>query len=76
MPWIGLPLWLPEQYDGFFEVRSERAIAAGLRFRPLAETARDTLAWARESPFESTWNVGLDPEVERDLLRRHHAAGA
>ncbi len=68
-PWLELPLWLPEEYNGFFEVKSDRAIAAGLTFRPLAETARDTLAWDRASSFESTWEVGLDPAVERKLLR-------
>jgi 2'-hydroxyisoflavone reductase len=26
-----------------------RALAAGLTFRPLEETARDTLAWSREA---------------------------
>ncbi len=72
-PWLELPLWLPEEYNGFFEVRNERAIAAGLTIRPLAETARDTLAWDRATSSESTWDVGLDPAVERNLLRRHAA---
>jgi 2'-hydroxyisoflavone reductase len=26
-------------------VRNDRAVRAGLRFRPIAETAHDTLAW-------------------------------
>jgi hypothetical protein len=39
------------------------AIAAGLRFRPLAQTIRDTLEQAETSP-----GAGLDPARERELL--------
>lgn len=73
-PWTQLPLWLPEAYNGFFSARNDRAIAAGLTFRPLAETVRDTLAWDRAVAFESTWEVGLEPALERRLLRLHAAA--
>jgi 2'-hydroxyisoflavone reductase len=31
--------------DGMMSIRNEKAIAAGLTFRPLATTVRDTLAW-------------------------------
>lgn len=45
-PFTELPLWLPgTDLDGMMRVDSSRAVAAGLAFRPLAETARDTLAW-------------------------------
>jgi hypothetical protein len=45
-----LPLWLPaEQYAGMMRADSSRARAAGLSFRPLEETARDTLAWSLEA---------------------------
>jgi 2'-hydroxyisoflavone reductase len=41
------PLWIPDsdpQAAGFFAVDSTRAVAAGLTFRPLADSARDALA--------------------------------
>lgn len=47
-PWTELPLWIPaDRTDmaGFLSVSCGRAIAAGLTFRPLADTVRDTLAW-------------------------------
>jgi predicted TIM-barrel enzyme len=46
------------------------AHAAGLRIRPLAETARDTLAWARAAGGVVT---GLTAEEEAALLRAWHA---
>ncbi len=74
-PWMQLPLWLPEDYLGFFRISDDKATAAGLTFRPLAETVGDTLDWDRATSFESTWEVGLAPDVERDLLNRW-AAGS
>jgi 2'-hydroxyisoflavone reductase len=49
-PWTELPLWAPgAEYAGMQRADVRRALAAGLRFRPLEETARDTLAWSREA---------------------------
>jgi 2'-hydroxyisoflavone reductase len=67
--WSDLPLWLapgtnPETAN-FLAVDVSRALAAGLRFRPLAETIRDTLEQAETSPA-----AGLDPARERALLAR------
>lgn len=47
-PWMELPLWLPHdpRYAHFMRADVSRALAAGLAFRPLEETARDTLAWS------------------------------
>jgi len=47
-PWIELPLWIPTSDPdmlGFSDVSCARAIAAGLVFRDLARTVRDTLDW-------------------------------
>jgi 2'-hydroxyisoflavone reductase len=66
--WSDLPLWLapathPET-AGFLAADIRRALAAGLRFRPLADTIRDTLTGA-----ETTTGAGLEPARERELLR-------
>ena len=46
-----------------------KAEAAGLTYRPFAETVRDTLAWAQADPERSTSpNWGLSPEREQELL--------
>jgi 2'-hydroxyisoflavone reductase len=73
-PWIELPLWLPgEEGVGFGAVNVERAIADGLRFRPLAATVADTLNWAEQLPADHTWRAGLAPEKEAALLEAWHA---
>jgi 2'-hydroxyisoflavone reductase len=47
--WMELPLWLAGAEAAFIQADVSRAVTAGLRFRPVAETVADTLAWARES---------------------------
>jgi 2'-hydroxyisoflavone reductase len=77
-PFVDLPFWIPDGEDqGFMQTDARRAVAAGLRFRPLEATARDTLAWAREvpdgRPAESDSPLppapGIAPEREAELLR-------
>ncbi|MDQ0990736.1 NAD-dependent epimerase/dehydratase family protein [Streptomyces sp. V3I7] len=41
--WTELPLW--RTHTGVWSVDSSRAVTAGLRCRPLAETIRDTWTW-------------------------------
>jgi len=73
-PWIELPLWVPrDAKEGFRHTYIDKAIAAGLTFRPLDETIRDTLAWARTRPADHAWSAGLKPEHERALLALWHA---
>ncbi|MDR0498203.1 MAG: hypothetical protein LBH03_00520, partial [Holophagales bacterium] len=48
---IGLyPIWIPPigNYAGFHKWSNKKAVNAGLKFRPIADTVRDTLAWYRE----------------------------
>ncbi|PVZ10029.1 hypothetical protein [Actinomycetospora cinnamomea] len=63
------PLWFPEDQIPQDAIDSSRALAAGLRFRPALETARDVLAWhrGRGSPALA---AGLDRAREADLVRR------
>jgi 2'-hydroxyisoflavone reductase len=67
-PWAGegsLPLWLPRpEYDGMLAHDPGPAVAAGLRLRPLADTAPGCL----DSPV-----TALTPERESELLAAWHA---
>jgi 2'-hydroxyisoflavone reductase len=76
--WMELPLWMSETGDfaRFHDWDVSKAAGAGLRFRPLAETIADTLAWAQarsDAPAGTTAmggfrETGVDPEKERRLL--------
>ena len=62
-PWLELPLWLPDpDWAGMHATDVSRAVDAGLRFRPLAET----LKGAATAQLED--GVGLTPEREAELL--------
>lgn len=66
------PLWFPEDQIPFEAVDSSRALAAGLRFRTVEETARDALAWIRSRPSGAELRAGFSPTFEEELLRRWH----
>jgi 2'-hydroxyisoflavone reductase len=70
-PWTELPLWVPETDDmkGFSAVNCDKAIAAGLTFRPLADTVRDTLAWDATRYMKTERRAGLKPQREEQLLQ-------
>jgi 2'-hydroxyisoflavone reductase len=82
-PWMELPLWVPREVSPFLQMSVAKAVAAGLSFRPVEETARDTLAWACETGAELVTETpygtaGLDPAREAELLevwRSHSRAG-
>ena len=77
--WMEMPVWVypGEETRGFSAYDCSKAIAAGLTFRPLAETALDTLKWWKSLPQEErTLRTGLDPEKEADILRAWHARNA
>ena len=69
--WSDLPVWIPdsEENQGFSRMNVSKAIKAGLKFRPLEDTVRDTLAWAGTRPTDHEWRAGLKPEREQELLK-------
>ena len=78
-PWGELPCWMPPtpEMAGFSTMDCSKAIAAGLKFRPLAETARDTLEYWKSLPEEDRARpMGLDPEKEANVLRAWHNRNA
>jgi 2'-hydroxyisoflavone reductase len=79
-PWSELPLWVPcdttEEYRGFSTTNCRKAIASGLRFRPVADTVRDTLTWHAKRPADHVMRAGLKPEREQELLNAWHTRQA
>jgi 2'-hydroxyisoflavone reductase len=63
-----------DEMKGFSTYDCSKAFAAGLSFRPLAETARDTLDWYYTIPEEQQqMRTGIDPEKEARVLEAWHA---
>ena len=71
-PWSELPLWIPEDdpaFGGMLLGANTRARGAGLPIRPLADTLRDTLAWARTPEGEAARSPhALTQQREAELL--------
>jgi 2'-hydroxyisoflavone reductase len=67
-PWSDMPAWMPNDPITFVSV--EAAVAAGLIYRPLADTALDTLQYHESRPEEERNNMqaGISPEREREVL--------
>ena len=65
--WMELPLWMPTPMAGLMQTSVAAAQGVGLQERSLAQTIRETLAWAQETPPENP-DVGLKPEREAALL--------
>lgn len=75
-----LPIFIPPlgEYAGFHSYDISRAIKAGLKFRPIEVTARDTLAWYRELPEERRERLNsrfLPAEKEAEALAKLREAG-
>jgi len=69
--WSDMPVWVPdtEEDAGFSRTNISKAIHAGLTFRPLEETVRDTIEWANTRSAEHEWRAGLKEEREQELLK-------
>ena len=71
-PWSDMPAWIPNDPISFVSVR--RAVEAGLTYRPLADTALDTLRYHESRPEDERNNMqaGISPEREREVLAAWH----
>ncbi len=67
--WIEMPLWIAESHGwpGFEAASIARALNAGLTFRPVTETVRDTWDWDKERTGPMA--AGMEAEREADLLK-------
>jgi 2'-hydroxyisoflavone reductase len=79
-PWGDMPAWVPADGEAAGMMRTDirRALAAGITFRPLAQTVRDTLAWYDALPRErrAQLRAGLAPDRERAVLQAWKARAA
>ncbi len=70
--WSDLPAWVGpgSGHDGMRDIDPSRALAMGLHYRPLTETATDTLRWAQQERGAAPLAAGLTPEREAAALAR------
>lgn len=74
--WSNMPVVIPDGPDnaGFSRRKIDKAIAAGLTFRPLAVTAKDTIDWNKTRPAAALQALaegrtsGLSAQREADIL--------
>ncbi|MDH3271003.1 MAG: NAD-dependent epimerase/dehydratase family protein [Gemmatimonadota bacterium] len=76
-PYAEMPVWRPptDGNEGFARFDLTPEVEAGLTFRPLAETAADTLDYhfSRPEPRREALRSGLTAEREAEVLRAWHA---
>src|SRR5206468_9057659 len=68
-PWSDMPVWTGKE-SGLARAKIDSARNKGLTFQPLAETARDTLAWFKSLPPDRQVHpqAGLTSEREAEVL--------
>jgi len=71
--WSDMPVWAGDEL-GMSRANISRALAKGLTFRSLGDTARDTLAWfkAQKPDRQAKMRAGLTPEREAEVLVALH----
>lgn len=74
-PWSDMPVWVPGRGEtaGFSRTSIARALAKGLTFRPLADTAAATIEEYRKRTGDAAkLKAGLSPEREAEVLKLWH----
>ena len=79
-PYSHMPVWMPPRdgREGFARFDLSPEVAAGLTFRPLAVTARDTLEFhhARPAARRADLMAGISAEREGEVLEAWHSRNA
>jgi 2'-hydroxyisoflavone reductase len=75
-PWTELPLWVPPHASGVLAIDISKAQRAGLGFRPLATTIRDTFQWAaqREPEASATTRLASGESTQAGLAQARETA--
>lgn len=76
-PWMHMTVWVPPvgEYAGFSSSSIQRALDAGLSFRPLANTVKATMDYWNSLPEERRTQprAGLPAEKETEVLAAWHS---
>ena len=69
--WEEMGCWTPKAKNGHSS--NAKSIAAGAKYRPIAETIRDTAAWVTNGRGNGEWRAGMKAEREQELLAKWKA---
>jgi len=76
--WAEMPVWAHAGAStlAYCTSKIDRALAAGLTFRPLADTVRDGMAWYHSRPADqqARLRAGITLEREKEVLSAWHAS--
>lgn len=76
--WTELPLW--RKAAATWDVSVDRALAAGLQSRPLAQTIADTWQWLKSGEYTADHRraarYGIDPAREAEIIARWRVRAA
>ena len=72
--YMEMPLWIPREDPPYGTAQCQKAMAAGLKFRPIGDTIRDTLAWSNTRADDHRWRAGMTAEREAEILAAWHEA--
>jgi 2'-hydroxyisoflavone reductase len=70
-PWSDMPLHLPESMQYLETANIDKALAKGLKIRPLSGTISDTLNWRKT--VDEPMKAGISAEREKELLEKWHS---
>ncbi len=75
--WGDMSMWIDvKDMAGFGTLQNKRALAKGLTFRPICDTAKDTLAWLETLPADERAKArssGIKREKEQQVLAARKA---
>jgi hypothetical protein len=69
----GYAPWYGQGPIPFMQVNNDRALATGLTFRPIGDTANDMIARLSERQPPKEWRAGLNPVKEAEVLSKWHS---
>lgn len=77
---VDLTIWIPPSGEtaGFHTRKVSKAVQAGLKFRPVADTIRDTMAWMKTRPedVQKKLRAGMTMEREAEVIKAFREAEA
>jgi 2'-hydroxyisoflavone reductase len=67
---LPFPLFAGKADENWEKISVQKAVDAGLTFRPLETTIKETLEWLHTRPKTYEWKAGLSEQQEKELLEQ------